>query len=123
MMRKAGRYDASGLIENQFEPGSRGRVLRNLLGIKTKRQINVVEAVALKRALRRLQQGLAPDHRFTAVDICEMHRTWLDRIYPWAGRYRQVNLGTEGLTFAAAAQVPKLMAAYERGPLREFTPC
>jgi len=35
-MKKGGHYDASGLIEAQFEPGSRGRVLRYLLGIKSK---------------------------------------------------------------------------------------
>ena len=32
-MKKGGHYDASGLIEAQFEPGSRGRVLKNLLVI------------------------------------------------------------------------------------------
>ena len=31
-MKKGGHYEASGLIEAQFEQGSRGRVLRNLLG-------------------------------------------------------------------------------------------
>lgn len=32
-MKKDGRYNVSGLPEAQFEPGSRGRVLRNALGI------------------------------------------------------------------------------------------
>ena len=44
VMTTAGRYDASGLIEAQYEPGSRGRVLRNLLGIRKKREMDEVEA-------------------------------------------------------------------------------
>jgi hypothetical protein len=36
-MKKSGRYDTTGLIEAQFELGSRGRVLKNFLGIKLKR--------------------------------------------------------------------------------------
>lgn len=122
-MPKSGRYNASGFIENQFEPGSRGRVLRNLVGIKTVREIDVAEAVALKQTLRRFHRDLAPDLRFTAADVCRIHAAWLGRIYPWAGRYRRVNIATGDLAFAAAAQVPKLMTAFERGPLRDHTPC
>ncbi len=40
------KYDVSGLPEAQFEPGSSGRVLKNLLGIKNQREMDRVEAVA-----------------------------------------------------------------------------
>ena len=50
-MKKGGHYDASGLIEAQFEQGSRGRVLRNLLGIKSKREMDQVEAQEQMRTL------------------------------------------------------------------------
>ena len=33
-LKKGKRYDVSSLVEAQFEPGSRGRVLKNLLSIK-----------------------------------------------------------------------------------------
>jgi len=36
-MTETDRYDVSGLIEAQYQKGSRGRVLRNLLGISGKR--------------------------------------------------------------------------------------
>ena len=42
-MKMGGHYDVSGLIEAQFEPGSHGRVLKNLLGIKSKREMDQVE--------------------------------------------------------------------------------
>lgn len=52
-----------------------------------------------------------------------MHRLWLGRIYPWAGKYRQVNVKKDSFPFAAAAQIPKLMAEFEDGPLKRYTPC
>lgn len=121
--RKTGRYDASKLVEGQFEPGSRSKVLKNLLGIKRKREMDLAEAEALKRATDTLVRSYDIHHRFTAEDICRVHRTWLGQIYPWAGRYRQVNLIKDDLPFAAAAQVPQLMQAFEEGPLRRHTPC
>jgi cell filamentation protein len=51
-----------------------------------------------------------------------MHRLWLGRIYPWAGKYRQVNVKKDSFSFAAAAQIPKLMAEFEDGPLKRSTP-
>ena len=45
-----------------------------------------------------------------------MHRIWLGGIYPWAGRYRQVNLVKHDFPFAAAAQIPQLMETFEEGP-------
>jgi cell filamentation protein len=41
----ANRYDVSGLVEAQFEPGSRRRVLKNLLGIRRKREMDRLEGV------------------------------------------------------------------------------
>ena len=34
-----------------------------------------------------------------------------------------MNLKKDNFPFAAAAQIPKLMADFEKGPLRRFTPC
>ena len=52
-----------------------------------------------------------------------MHRTWLGKVYGWAGKYRTVNLAKGDFPFAAAREVPRLMLEFERGPLRQFTPC
>ena len=122
-MARGDRYDASELEENLVEPGSRGRVLKNLLGIKSKRQMDRTEAREQVRTLEELTALYDKDHRFTATDICRIHRIWLGGIYSWAGQYRQVNLVKGDSPFAAAGQIPKLMAEFERGPLRQFTPC
>ena len=50
-MTETGRYDVSGLIEAQYQPASRGRVLRNLRGITSKREMDEAEAREQKRAL------------------------------------------------------------------------
>lgn len=46
-LEKGGRYDVSGLIEAQYEPGSDDSVLRNLLGIVDSEEMDRVEARAL----------------------------------------------------------------------------
>ena len=122
-MKKGGHYDASGLIEAQFEPGSRGRVLRNLLGIKSKREMDQIEAQEQLRTLEELVRIYDQTHRFTAADVRRIHKIWLGSIYAWAGNYRQVNLSKGDFPFAAANQIPRLMIKFEKGPLREYTPC
>jgi cell filamentation protein len=122
-MGKNGHYDASGLIEAQYEPGSRGRVLRNFLGIKSKREMDQVEAQEQLRTLETLVKIFDQTHRFTAADVRKIHKMWLEPIYAWAGKYRQVNLSKGDFPFAAANQIPRLMVELEKGPLREYTPC
>jgi len=121
-MKKGGHYDASSLIEAQYEPGSRGRVLRNLLGIKSKREMDQVEAQEQLRTLEELVRIYDQTHRFTAADVRRIHKIWLGSIYAWAGNYRQVNLSKGDFPFAAANQIPRLMIEFEKGPLRAYTP-
>jgi hypothetical protein len=44
------RYDVSGLLEAQCEPGSNGLVLKNLVGITSKDVMDEAEARALEQA-------------------------------------------------------------------------
>ena len=118
----ATRYDAHG-DEAEFEPGSRGRVLGNLQGIRSAREMARRESEALLLATQQLIDSTELDQTFTAADICRIHALWLGAIYPWAGEYRQVNVAKGGFMFAAAGEIPRLMREFERGPLREFTPC
>lgn len=76
---KSGRYAATG-SEAEFESGSRGRVLRNRLGITSVRAIQREESEALLAATQHLIDEVTVDYRFTADDICSMHRQWLGGI-------------------------------------------
>jgi cell filamentation protein len=122
-LEKDGRYDVSDLTEAQIEPGSDGHVLKNRLGIKSQREMDVAEAQALEKLMRALLGRYDAHHRFTAADIRDIHKVWLGAIYEWAGEYRQVNISKDDFPFAAAAQVPSLMAGFERDILQRYTPC
>lgn len=117
-----GRYRASG-AQAEFEPGSRGRVLRNQLGISRVRDMQRAESEALLAAQEWAIGHFLVSHRFSASDIVLLHRRWLGHIYPWAGEYRQVNVSKGGFMFAAADQVRRLMAAFEGQELARLTPC
>ena len=116
------RYQATG-VEVEFEQGSRGRVLHNLLGIARVRDMNLAESQALEIAQDLALDRFDADHRFTAQDICDLHTLWLGPIYPWAGDYRSVDIGKGGFQFAHARLIPGLMAELERGALNKHTPC
>lgn len=118
----AGRYKATG-PEAEFEPGSRGRVLRNRLGITSVRVLERKESEELLASTQQLIDEVTVDHRFTANDVRGMHRRWLGEIYEWAGEYRGINIAKVEFMFAAAAQVPRLMQELEQGPLNQYTPC
>jgi cell filamentation protein, protein adenylyltransferase len=122
-MNPSDRYDTSGLSEDQFEPGSDGRVLKNLLGITTREKMETAETAELWLAEEQLLGEIEQDQSFTAQDIRNIHHLWLGKIYPWAGDYRQVNLSKDGFTFALAHTIPALMDEFERDQLRRFTPC
>ena len=122
-MTEISRYGVSELIEAQYQPGSHGRVLRNLPGITSKRKMDELEATEQKRALKEILSVYTLDHRFKAADICRMHKLWLGGIYQWAGRYRQVNLSKGSFPFAAAVRIPDLMDTLQKKTLRRFTPC
>ena len=122
-MKSTDRYDTSALVENQYEPGSYGRVLKNLLGIKKKREMDETESEELKQATRWAMQNYDRDHVFTSNDIRALHRIWLEKIYPWAGQYRRVIMSKGGFPFAFPEQIPKLMANLENHFLKKYTPC
>jgi cell filamentation protein len=105
-MVKTSRYDTSSLIENQHEPGSRGRVLKNLLGIKTKMEMGKIESRELLRTMEWMVEQYDVEHSFSADDICSMHRFWLGNIYAWAGHYRNVTMSKGGFLFSRPFSSP-----------------
>lgn len=122
-MRKSKRYDTAHLIEDQPEPGSKGQVLKNKLGITLPDEMDDAEAIALKEATDKLVRKFDKHHRFTAADICGFHKIWLEGIYSWASKYRQVNVSKGDFPFAAAIHIPSLMTQFERDVLMRNTPC
>ena len=121
-MKKSGKYKSSG-IESEFEPDSRGKVLKNLLGIKTQSGLDRVELIAFQQAEDKFQKLVYKDKHITAKNICNMHKIWLGNIYEWAGKYRVVDLEKKGIRFAHAQYIPALMDDFEKNFLMKHTPC
>lgn len=117
------RYDTSSLTEDQFEPGSNGKVLRNLLGITSPEDMEIHETSELWLVQTKLFEEVSSDHSFTVDDICQMHKQWLGSTYAWAGVPRSVNLSKGGFDFAMARVIPTLLDEFERQQLRRYTPC
>lgn len=123
MPSKNGRYSTNGLIEDQYEPGSHGRVLKNKLKIKTIKDMNVIENFALRSVIEKCVNEYSEMHKFKCKDICRIHKWWLSDVYRWAGNYRNVNMAKDGFSFATARFIPQLMDAFEKETLRKYTPC
>ncbi|MGH9381017.1 MAG: Fic/DOC family protein [Thermoanaerobaculia bacterium] len=81
------------------------------------------ESQALLALTEALLDEVTDTQRFTEGNIVRMHRRWLGEIYSWAGEYRRVNVAKGDVLFAAADQVPRLMAELGRGELATPTPC
>ena len=120
---KADRYRLPEAPEAQFEPGSRGKVLRNKLGITSLRAIHQAEFDAYLRAQEQLYDMVSPRTRFDAEWVCRIHRMCFEGIYEWAGRHRNVNLQSPGgPTWPPPHLIPRLMSEYERKILSAYTP-
>jgi len=118
------RYNAGTGIEGEYEPGSRRKVLKNLLGITSKMEMDRVELDALQAAQDRYYDSEAVTAKtgITADLLKQMHRDWLGGIYEWAGSYRTVDMSKGGFVFPPAFLVEANMERFEREALAAHTP-
>lgn len=117
------KYSIKGLIETEFQPGSRGKVLKNKLGIISRREMDRLETQALLETQEHYYRVISKDAPLTEDLIKEIHRRFLGKIYEWAGNYRKVNLSKEGFTWPPTYLVAKNMAEFEKDILLAYTPC
>jgi cell filamentation protein len=117
------RYQSRAGLEGEFEPGSRGRVLRNKLGIRSVRAMDRAEYEALVAMQDRYAMSVGVETAITADLICEMHGAWLAGIYAWAGRYRSVEMSKGGFVWPPARLVARNMDMVNRDTLLHLTPC
>lgn len=116
------RYNTATGIEGEYQPGSRGRVLRNIPGITSKRELDRQEYSSLVLAQAEWSRRLANISSLTCEHICKMHIDWLGGLYVWAGRYRTVELSKGGFTWPPAFRVAENMARYETNVLSKVDP-
>ena len=117
------RYDASGISEGQYQPGSDDEVLLNKLNITDSSEMDEIELGLLNELTSTLIDEIEVDQVISTADLCEWHRRWLGNVFSWAGEYRSVNMGKDGFQFAAAHLIPGLMGSFEKDFLKKYTPC
>ena len=116
------KYRTNPGLEGEFEPGSRDKVLRNKLGIRTIPEMDQAEYNALEEAQERYLDIVTDKTVFTAEFIRNMHRDWLGGIYAWAGSYRTVEMSKGGFTWPPASRVGDNMDRFEANLLKPKTP-
>jgi cell filamentation protein len=120
---KSLRYREPSEVEGTSQPGSRGRVLANLKGIRSKRAMDLAEYEALVAAQKTYYHMLTPNTRCTSALLCQMHRDWLGELYAWAGQYRKVELQKGDFAWPPAWRVLDNMTTFEHEVLARCTPC
>ena len=123
MSKNFSRYKTPTGAEAEFEPGSRGRVLRNLKGITRKCDMDKSEFDALVRVQDAYLDKIESDTVFTVGLLRQMHKDWLGGLYEWAGEYRTVELTKEDFSWPPAYLIEKNMSEFEKKSLKKRTPC
>ena len=116
------RYAVHG-AQGEYQPGSNDRVLVNKLGIQSVEDMDELELELLQRLYEEVLVKHLPNRALTVDDLKTWHRRWLGNVFAWAGHERSVNMGKDGFMFAASAQIPRLLAEFERTCLARWTPC
>lgn len=116
------RYAVQG-AQGEFQPGSNDRVLVNKLGIQSVEDMDELELELLQRLYEEVLVKHLPNRALTADDLKAWHRRWLGNVFAWAGQERSVTMSKDGFPFAASAQIPRLLAEFERSYLARWTPC
>ena len=79
-------------------PGT--NVLKNLRDIRDPEALSTAEAIATTRRVSELQLKPLPG-RFDIPHLQSIHRHIFQDIYPWAGKFRQVNIARSGQFYFA----------------------
>lgn len=116
------RYEVSG-TQGEFQNGSDHLVLANKLGITSPDEMNELELGLLTQLYEDVLVNALPERQLTVVDLKTWHRRWLGNVYAWAGQERTVNMSKGDFMFAAAPQIARLLAEFERTCLVKWTPC
>lgn len=117
------KYQTARGAQVETQPGSHGRVLRNLLQITRKREMDRVEYESLLRVQDTYLHHITPGTRFTIKLLNAMHHDWLGHIYEWAGEYRTVEMEKDGFQWPPAYLIEQNMRVFQQAQLDRCTPC
>jgi len=108
---------------DEFQPGSRKKVLKNKLGITKVREIKEAEFRGYLDTEKKLIKLFTSGQKFKLSDIHFINKLFLGNLYDWAGNIRTVNLSKGNFIFATTFALIKLLPDFEKNILAENTPC
>ena len=108
---------------DEFQPGSRRKVLKNKLGIIKIKEIDDAEFKGYYFAERELIKIFKKDQKFTLNDLHLINKIFLGNIYEWAGKTRTVNISKGNFIFATTFGLIRLLPEFEKNVLFKNTPC
>ena len=117
-----GRYERGAPGEEEFEPDSNRKVLRNSLGLTSPRDVDSMEAALLAVAQARSYVQIETDTRITVDLIRSLHRSWLGSLYEFAGEIRTVDLAKDTVRFAPVAYMAGSLLGLD-ATFARYTPC
>ena len=97
-------------------------VLKNKLGIINQEELNSIETKHLVEAYKQAATDYSENQVFTDVDVIDLHKLFLGKVYEWAGRYRTVDLSSEDIRFCHAAFIQNNMRTFSDDLLSKLTP-
>lgn len=108
--------------DEDYQPGST-EVLRNYLNTVDPNDVAEEESALYVEASKYFTEELSDSDPITVDLIIELHRYWLGRLYPSAGKIRSVSMSKGGWPFAAPDQLERLLNDFEKNELKKYTPC
>ena len=93
---------------------SQDEILPNLLGLKSKGEIELSEFEGFLAAEIIFTEKLTQATRFSVDYILDLNKTALKHLYKFAGKLRSVNLSKGGFAFPSAKFLPNSMIKFEQ---------
>jgi cell filamentation protein len=110
---KKSKYSVSGAEKE-------GKILPNLLGLKTVSEIQQAELEGFLYAYKVLFDELSLTTRFTLNYILKMHRLALGHLYKFAGKPRTVNISKGGFMFPPARFLDQSLKDFDTSMLQKL---
>lgn len=102
-------------------PDNESEILPNRLGLTSVNELGLSEFEGFLEAEILFTEKLSPHTKFSVRYIKLLHKTALQHLYTFAGKYRDVNMSKAGFPFPAAKFLPESMNEFEKEILTKLS--
>src|SRR3989339_1985672 len=88
-------------------------ILKNKLGIKSKKKLDDAETLLLADTYTHFFELLKEDKvKFDLSLLFAIHKYFLEHLYDWAGKVRTVDISKDGMLFASVKYIDQALKAF-----------